>query len=134
MVREITNPRVLATYTEEEYYNTPSIINCIDFKIDIYYVLGILNSELMSFYHNITSPKATKGLFPKILVNDVRKIPIRLSEQTLLTQLVEKVKSMLDNPNVEIDKQIDEIVYEIYKIDEKEREYINNWFKERQKK
>ena len=134
LVREITNPRVLATYTEEEYYNTPSIINCIDFKIDIYYVLGILNSELMSFYHNITSPKATKGLFPKILVNDVRKIPIRLSEQTLLTQLVEKVKSMLDNPNVEIDKQIDEIVYEIYKIDEKEREYINNWFKERQKK
>lgn len=132
LVREITNPRVLATYTEEEYYNTPSIINCIDFKIDIYYVLGILNSELMSFYHNITSPKATKGLFPKILVNDVRKIPIRLSEQTLLTQLVEKVKSMLDNPNVEIDKQIDEIVYEIYKIDEKEREYINNWFKERQ--
>lgn len=131
LVREITNPRVFATYTEEEYYNTPSIINCINFRIDIYYVLGILNSELMSFYHNIMSPKATKGLFPKILVNDIRKIPIRLSKQNLLTQLVEKVKSMLDNPNVEIDKQIDEIVYEIYEINKEEREYIKKWFRER---
>lgn len=131
LVREITNPRVFATYTEEEYYNTPSIINCINFRIDIYYVLGILNSELMSFYHNIMSPKAAKGLFPKILVNDIRKIPIRLSKQNLLTQLVEKVKSMLDNPNVEIDKQIDEIVYEIYEINKEEREYIKKWFRER---
>lgn len=131
LVREITNPRVFATYTEEEYYNTPSIINCINFRIDIYYVLGILHSELMSFYHNIMSPKAAKGLFPKILVNDIRKIPIRLSKQNLLTQLVEKVKSMLDNPNVEIDKQIDEIVYEIYEINKEEREYIKKWFRER---
>lgn len=131
LVREITNPRVFATYTEEEYYNTPSIINCINFRIDIYYVLGILNSELMSFYHNIMSPKDAKGLFPKILVNDIRKIPIRLSKQNLLTQLVEKVKSMLDNPNVEIDKQIDEIVYEIYEINKEEREYIKKWFRER---
>lgn len=34
LVREITNPRILATITEEEYYNTPSIINCINFTVD----------------------------------------------------------------------------------------------------
>ena len=134
LVREITNPRILATYTEDEYYNTPSIINCIDFKVDIYYVLGILNSELMSFYHNITSPKATKGLFPKILVTDMKKIPIKISDKSLSIKLVEQVKSMIDNPQVDIDKNIDSIVYKIYEINEEEIQYIKKWFEKRTKK
>src|SRR5439155_16220045 len=29
LIREITNPHILAAYTSEEYYNTPSIINVI---------------------------------------------------------------------------------------------------------
>lgn len=134
LVREITNPRILATYTKDEYYNTPSIINCIDFKVDIYYILGILNSELISFYHNITSPKATKGLFPKILVNDMKKIPIRISDELLSIKLIEQVKSMLNNHHVDIDKNIDSIVYKIYEINEEEIEYIKKWFEKRKKK
>lgn len=133
LVREITSPRILATYTEEEYYNTPSIINCIDFTVDIYYVLGIVNSELMSFYHNITSPKAAKGLFPKILVNDVRKIPIRLSDESSTRKLADCVKSMLSNPKTTLDKEIDNMVYKIYKITEEEKKYIERWFEAKQK-
>jgi hypothetical protein len=80
LIREITNPNILAGYTTEEFYNTPSIINCINFKINIKYVLGIINSKLMSFYHTVNSPKANKGLFPKILVDDVRGLPIKVDE------------------------------------------------------
>ena len=37
---------------------------------------AFLNSTLLGQYHYQTSPKAKKGLFPKILVSDVKEIPI----------------------------------------------------------
>lgn len=79
LIREITSKYLYTAYTEEEYYNTPSIINVIskeghEDKLKV--VLAILNSMLIGWYHNNNSPKANKGLFPKILVNDVRNIPL----------------------------------------------------------
>ena len=135
LVREITSPRILATYSDEEYYNTPSIINCINFTVDIYFVLGVINSELMSFYHNIVSPKASKGLFPKILVNDVRNIPIKITDEGISEQISKKVKALLEMEEIDkdIDKEIDDLVYKLYDISETERGYIENWFVERNK-
>lgn len=133
IIREITSPRILATYTNEEYYNTPSIINCINFSIDIYFVLGIINSELMSFYHNIMSPKASKGLFPKILVNDVRNIPIAFGTDSLRKEISEKVKECLKEYSEELDREIDHLVYQLYNIMPNEIDYIKKFFLERGK-
>ncbi|WP_336970014.1 DUF7149 domain-containing protein [Sphingobium aromaticiconvertens] len=77
LVREITNPRVMATLVEDTFVNDPQIISIIpkgDTPLDVLW--AILNSRLASFYHFSASPKATKGLFPKILVIDVRAFPI----------------------------------------------------------
>jgi type I restriction-modification system DNA methylase subunit len=95
LIREITNCYLFCTYTEDEYYNTPSIINIIqkEKSLDLKYLLAILNSKMMGWYHNNTSPKAKKGLFPKILVNDVRNLPIKsLSKQQ---PFIEKADLML---------------------------------------
>lgn len=135
LVREITSPRILATYTTEEYYNTPSIINCIEFSVDGLFLLGVINSELISFYHNIMSPKASKGIFPKILVNDVRNIPINASNEEIVNEISERVKKLLEEESVDsvIDSEIDDLVYEMYEITLDEREYIKKWFDERRK-
>ena len=83
----------------------------------------------MSFYHNMTSPKASKGLFPKILVNDVRKIPINVSKEEYVKKISELVKVMLNDPsNKEVDMQIDELVYKLYELSPDERQYIEKWF------
>jgi len=95
LIREITNCYLFCTYTEEEYYNTPSIINIVqkEKSLDLKYLLAILNSKMMGWYHNNTSPKAKKGLFPKILINDVRNLPIKsLSKQQ---PFIEKADLML---------------------------------------
>lgn len=78
LIREITADRLYAAYTELELYNNPSIINSIpkDSEVNPKAVLAIVNSKLIGWYHNVTSPKANKGLFPKILINDVRNLPI----------------------------------------------------------
>lgn len=137
LIREITNPRILASYVEDEYYNSPSIINIINFQdISPFYLLGIINSKLLSFYHNKTSPKANKGLFPKILVNDVRKLPIRRTEGNLYNLLIEKVRKLihlLENDRLAeatiLDRDIDNTVYKIYGIDNSEIKIIENFFR-----
>jgi hypothetical protein len=77
LVREITNPRVFAAYTEEDLYNDPALINILvenDLEFDRHALLAILNSKVASFFHFNSSPKATKGAFPKILVNDILRV------------------------------------------------------------
>jgi len=98
LVREITNGFLFCGYTEEEYYNTPSAINIIDEKqiLNLKYSLVLLNSKLLGWYHNNTSPKAKKGLFPKILVNDIRNIPLVPLSQELQKPLIEKSNKMLE--------------------------------------
>jgi hypothetical protein len=84
LVREITSTHLYAAFTDEELYTNPSVINAIpiDPTLDLYAVLAVINSRLMGWYHTRTSPKAKKGLFPKILVGDVRSLPIVLPEDT----------------------------------------------------
>jgi hypothetical protein len=77
LVREITNPRVMATIVEDTFVNDPQIISVIPRgEAPLEVLWAILNSRVASFYHFSASPKATKGLFPKILVGDVRTFPV----------------------------------------------------------
>lgn len=84
IVREITATHLYAAFTDEELYTNPSIINAvpIDPALDVQAVLAIVNSKLIGWFHNKTSPKAKKGLFPKVLVGDVRNIPLILPIDT----------------------------------------------------
>lgn len=133
LIREITNPNILACYTEEEYYNTPSIINVINIKkYSVKYVLGILNSKLLSFYHINSSPKAKKGLFPKILVNDVRNLPIYDKESPLNSKIINLVDRIielkkLDKDTQDLEVQVDEMVYDLYELTEEEKELVRGF-------
>ncbi|HOJ17674.1 MAG TPA: TaqI-like C-terminal specificity domain-containing protein [Ignavibacteriaceae bacterium] len=107
LVREITGDLLFCAYTDDEYYNTPSIINIINENdvIALKYALVILNSKLIGFYHNLTSPKAKKGLFPKILINDIRNIPIKYTDNQqpfieladLMLSLHKELNTLKDN-------------------------------------
>jgi hypothetical protein len=122
LIREITNPRILAAYTSDEFYNTPSIINVTAFRgLHPLYVLGLLNSNLLSFYHVETSPKSKKGLFPKILVNDVRSLPIKEGSPEVERRVVRLVERILSaksrDPGADTtswERGIDQLVYELY--------------------
>lgn len=98
LIREIVNDRLLCAYTNEEFYNNPSIINIINTKNDcnLKYILAIINSKLMTWYHINTSPKAKKGLFPKILINDVRNLPIITATNASQQSLAEKAEKMIE--------------------------------------
>lgn len=146
LVREITNPRIYAAYTDKELYNDPSIIiilESIDSEISLFTLLGILNSEMASFYHFNSSPKATKGAFPKILVKDINDFPlpkeIDKEIQKKIAELVEEillVKSNLTSKSTDLlESEIDLLVNKFYGIDGvTDREIINKDLEYRKQK
>jgi hypothetical protein len=119
LIREITDEKtgkVNATFSDEEYYNNPSIINIINNpakKYNLEYILAIINSTLFAFYHFNTSPKAKKGLFSKILVNDVRNIPIKPALPKVQKEFVNLVNQIL-----EINKDIPVLEVKVNNIQE----------------
>jgi len=79
LVREIINP-LMACYVEDTYVNDPGIINIIKkddngtFSLKVLWC--ILNSKLSTYFLLHFAPKASKGLFPKVLITDMNKFPL----------------------------------------------------------
>lgn len=131
LIREITKDRLYACYTEKEFYNTPSLINIIDEKsiLNLKYILTLINSKLLGWYHNKTSPKANKGLFPKILVNDVRNLPIveiTLNEQQPFIEKADKMLS-LNKELQEISQKFQRMIMREFNL-EKLSTKLQNWY------
>jgi hypothetical protein len=124
LVREITNPSVFATITDDELYNDPVIIIVKDndlYPLEV--VLAILNSKLATFYHFNHSPKATKGAFPKILVQDIKDFPLPTvsdKQRNLIVNLVDKIlaakKDDQQADTREWEEEIDKKVYHLYDL------------------
>lgn len=137
LVREITNPRIFAAQCSEVMYNDPAIINILaseDNEFPLYALLGILNSKLGTFFHFNSSPKATKGAFPKILVKDLNDFPLPdlsknehsisiLAKNSL--ELVTMLGSHPINEDIkELDRLVDHRVYDLYGLLEQERQHV----------
>lgn len=136
LIREISNPKIFAGYTIEESYNDPAIINIIKNKkgnFELKTLLAILNSKLATFYHFNSSPKATKGAFPKILIEDVKTFPLpdaKESDHIKIVKLVDKIISLKQQgtDSSEQEKKIDELVYKLYNISADEQKIIEGIF------
>ncbi|MDD4150727.1 MAG: TaqI-like C-terminal specificity domain-containing protein [Bacteroidales bacterium] len=136
LIREITNPRVFAAMTSEDLYNDPAIIivkeNLDSFSLEC--LLAIFNSKLATFYHFNSSPKATKGVFPKILVYDVNNFPlpkhieneVQLKVKSLVDQILTKKSQDNNTDTTALESQIDQLVYQLYDLTDEEIAIIEN--------
>jgi type I restriction-modification system DNA methylase subunit len=97
LIREITSDKLFCVFVEESFYNNPSLINIINEKkiLELKFAITLLNSKLIGWLHNKVSPKANKGLFPKILINDVRNIPLVETTHENQTPFIDKANLMM---------------------------------------
>ncbi|MBU4480828.1 hypothetical protein KKH59_00760 [Patescibacteria group bacterium] len=96
-------------------------------KFSLEYILAIMNSKLMNYYHDSLRLKGT-DLHPQILISDLKKLPIKkitFNKQKPFINLVNKILVItksgdyLENPAKkeevkEYENQIDKLVYKIY--------------------
>lgn len=108
------------------------------------YLLGIVNSRLITWYHQKRNPKAKKDLFPKVLVSDLAKLPVVRpddDQERLLSSVVDTMLSLLKRLAEErtpqrreqiqreidaTDRQIDAIVYQLYGLTDDEIKIVED--------
>ena len=149
LIREITHPlpyALLASYTERIFVHNPSVLAVLPLSESIHmkFLLGILNSRLMSEIFMHVAPKAKKGLFPKIIITDAKRLPVPRVNPSMqrgralhdkMVQLVEKMlklhkrleaaktahkKTIIQRQMDGTDRQIDQLVYQLYGLSDEE--------------
>lgn len=93
-----SSKRIWAALTEEELYNTQNAFNLIPKQGYLpEYLIALLNSKLITFYHKKKFLEEFKDRFQKILIKDCKEFPIKGIETNYQKIFVEKVHIMLSN-------------------------------------
>ncbi len=94
----------------------------------IYCILGIINSKLLSFYHSNSSPNSFKDAFPKVLIKDLREMPLPQIDTDSIEDLSEKVKSLIHQTKepIEITSNFLQLLQSKYAL-EKPSKKLKNW-------
>lgn len=131
VVREVINPRVFALHVEEEVVvkNTAAVIISKDEGKDLYYLLAILNSKLITNHIFEVSPKSSNKSYPSFTSTLIKNIPIptpigKLGAQ--IGKLAQEVQGLKINNNTttHLEAEIDQLVYKLYDLTEEEIQII----------
>jgi len=153
LLREIISRQfqIQATYTSEDFITNKSMQSLLlkNHNYHIFYMLGILNSKLMSWYFLATSSVGRRDDFPKIVLKQTRELPFRAinfnnsTDKALYQRIVTLVGKMLDYQNQlsgsasintptiksvieQIDREIDDVVFQLYGLNETEINLIKS--------
>jgi len=135
IVRQIlsTNPlELIAAYSNGDHYFTQigfSIIPKNKKLLPTKFLLSLLNSKLINYFHIAKYLDLEKITFPKILIENCKRFPIKLAENT--KPFIDLVDKILDakhkNPSADtsaLEREIDGLVYRLYGLTEEEIEII----------
>ncbi len=115
IVREITGvyPKsLISAYTEEDVLFNMSniaIIEKVNSGISLKYILSLINSSLLSYYFLKNTAKSVRKLFPKIILNDLKKFPIKRISISEQQPFIEKAETML-SLNQTLQKQQSKVI------------------------
>lgn len=135
IVRQIlsANPlEMIAAYSDEDHYFTQigfSIIPKDKTLLPVKYLLCLLNSKVINFFHSSKYLDQEKVTFPKILIENSKQFPIKIAEdQKPFIDLVDKILELKKaNPTADttaLESQINQMVYALYNLTEDEIKII----------
>lgn len=135
LIRRIGH-EIIGVYDDKGYYNVCDVYNILSKgKLSLKLLLGIINSKLISFYLK-NKFKSAKKLFPKIPIENLLKIPIKLPDEKqakkikdLVDRIMKLYKEKSESQIVNVEYEIDEEIYKLYGIAEEEKKIIEESLK-----
>ena len=136
LLRRLVNrkQRLMASFADKTFITNKNLYSvlAIGNSVDVRFVLGVLNSRLVSKLYISQVSQATKDDFPQVTIKDVLALPFPQANKSRHDRLVELVEQMLaakaklptakterdrefyTNKCATLDQQIDALVYELY--------------------
>jgi len=100
-----------------------------DIKINIFYLVGLLNSKVISYWHRTYTSEKGRA-FAEVKIANIKNIPIKLPENE---EIISLVKSIIDSKSInnkidtsETELKINELIMDLYELDDSEKEIIRN--------
>ena len=139
VIRQLNQDNLICAAYEKNALSSQSVYNIKINKSPIpefnhFYLLGLLNSRLLSYYF-IKTFGSYKSLFPRILIEKINdfpiKVPISNKEKENAKKIIENVKLILENFDEleHLQETIDLLVFDLYEITDNNRKYILNYLK-----
>lgn len=132
-----------AIYTDEEFLNDINSMVVFDFKCHPLYLLAVLNSRIMTFWFANTFDKFQRKTFPQFKVKELAIFPIPNANEAEQERIAKYAQQMLDlhkelqatsantdkwhslkNEIEKIEREIDELVYKLYGLNNEEIKII----------
>ncbi len=107
-----SSKRIWAALSEEELYNTQNAFNLIakkDFTTE--YLLVLINSKLVTFYHKKKFLEEFKDRFQKILIKDCKEFPIKNISKEVQQPFIAKADIMLSK-----NKELNEVAQQFTQL------------------
>ena len=99
-------------------------------EFSLKFLLGLFNSSLFKFYYRKTNSQGG-NIFPQVRISSVENLPIKITEKNIqegIENLVNKILRIktqdISTDTSDFEKQIDELVYNIYGINKDEIKLI----------
>ncbi len=94
------------------------------------YVLALFNSQLLKFYYRKTNSQGG-DIFPQVRISSVENLPIKLANEEIQDKFIEKVNQIIELKQADnqtdtsvLERQIDNLVYQLYGLTAEEIEII----------
>ncbi len=131
IVRQILGGKeqqIFSTFTDEPKFFTQigfSLISKTENSEELKFILSLLNSKLLTFYHRNKFLDIEKVLFQKILIVNCKQLPIKYisfeNQQPFINLVNQILSSKKENGDTtDLEKQIDVMVYKLYELDYEE--------------
>ncbi|MHA1728430.1 MAG: Eco57I restriction-modification methylase domain-containing protein [Promethearchaeota archaeon] len=141
VIRQLGDEINVAYDKNGEYTTVQTVYNVIlkENSVLYEYILGVLNSKLIQFYYTVMFKEKT--LFPRILIENIKKIPIILppiSEQQKIKIFVEKIIKLKEKNQkfdvMDLREKLDSYIFNFYGLNNEEIKSINFYLKTRERK
>ncbi|MBD3215130.1 MAG: N-6 DNA methylase [Candidatus Lokiarchaeota archaeon] len=121
----------------QSFYNLKIIKSALS-EFNNFYLLGLINSFLLSYYF-LKSFGSYKQLFPRILIEKIRTLPIKIpenqEERAIAQNIIKNVQNLLGDTQTDlknlslIQHKINHFVYSLYGLEDHHSRYIDKAIK-----
>lgn len=124
---------LVATYTDENYVHEQSIENITDLTVSPYFLLGVINSKLETFWTINEFDMLQRKTFPQLRLYQIKELPIPNATKEQQEEIESLVKEMLDLTSKEdvnskaidyLNNKIDEQVINLYGLSPEDKEIV----------
>jgi type I restriction-modification system DNA methylase subunit len=120
-----TSDKLILTYDNLKYYTIDSLFIIFSEKINLKYLLALLNSKLLNRQYQKLNPEQGR-VFAQVKIDYVNELPIKICESeipkfvSIVDQILAAKKQDPAADTSALEKEIDQLVYQLYGLTDEE--------------